>query len=107
MYICKNKNCRIKFIRLMLQLWILNPTDGGLEREKLEEIKEGGLMHHCNLFDTEVTHKIAIAFLPGLASACVDNTTSSLFKSHGSVSVDNLYYKRDGGFTESLVKLLS
>lgn len=63
------------------------PTDGGIERDKLEEAKEGGPMHHCNLFDTEVTFRIAEAFLPGLASACVDNTTGGLFRTPGSVAV--------------------
>ncbi|KAK1380060.1 TRAF-type domain-containing protein [Heracleum sosnowskyi] len=29
------------------------PTDGCIERDKLEEVKEGGPMHHCNLFDAE------------------------------------------------------
>lgn len=64
------------------------PSDGGIEREKLEEVKEGGPMHHCNLFDAEVTHRIAEAFLPGLSSACVDNTTGGLFKTPGSVAVE-------------------
>lgn len=64
------------------------PTDGGIERDKLEEVKEGGPMHHCNLFDAEVIHKIAEAFLPGLATACVDNTTGGLFKSPASVAVE-------------------
>ncbi|KAL8104603.1 uncharacterized protein LOC141678101 isoform X2 [Apium graveolens] len=64
------------------------PTDGGIERDKLEEAKGGGPMHHCNLFDAEVTHRISEAFLPGLASACVDSTTGGLFKTPGSVAVE-------------------
>lgn len=63
-------------------------NDLGIEREKLEEVKEGGPMYHCNLFDTEVTHKIAQALLPGLASACVDNTMGGIFKTPGSVAVE-------------------
>ncbi|KAJ8754451.1 hypothetical protein K2173_005612 [Erythroxylum novogranatense] len=49
---------------------------------------EGGLTFHCDLYDTELVHKIAQAFLLGLATACVDNTTGGIFKSPGSVAVD-------------------
>ncbi|KAK6923953.1 Small GTPase superfamily, ARF/SAR type [Dillenia turbinata] len=40
--------------------------------ESMEEAKESGPMFSCNLNDTEVGHKIAQNFLPGLATACVD-----------------------------------
>ncbi|KAM7527288.1 hypothetical protein LguiB_030698 [Lonicera macranthoides] len=68
----------------------MNPPviDGNVESEKLEEDKKEGPMYHCELFDTEVIHKIAQAFLPGLASACVDNTTGGIFRSPGSVAVE-------------------
>ncbi|XP_052173900.1 uncharacterized protein LOC127789140 [Diospyros lotus] len=56
--------------------------------EKLEEVKEAGPQFHCDLCDTEIVHKMAQEFLPGLASACVDNTTGGLFRSPASVAVD-------------------
>lgn len=56
--------------------------------EKIEDGKEGGPSIHCDLYDTEIVHKIAQAFLPGLATACVDNTTGDIFKSPASVAVD-------------------
>ncbi|KAK3012973.1 hypothetical protein RJ639_010428 [Escallonia herrerae] len=59
-----------------------------IEVELNESLKEGAPVYHCDLFDTEVAHKIAQALLPGLASACVDNTTGGLFKSPASVAVD-------------------
>lgn len=55
--------------------------------EKLEEKIEEGPSFHCDLFDTEIVHKIAQALLPGLSSATIDNTMG-LFKSPGSVAVD-------------------
>jgi homogentisate solanesyltransferase len=66
------------------------PTiDVDLGPKKIEEDeKEGGPLFHCSLCDTEVIHKLAQMFLPGLASACVDNTTGGLFKTPGSVAVD-------------------
>ncbi|GAU20152.1 hypothetical protein TSUD_352140 [Trifolium subterraneum] len=66
------------------------PTiDVDLGPEKIEEDeKEAGPLFHCTLCDTEVIHKLAQMFLPGLASACVDNTTGGLFKTPGSVAVD-------------------
>ncbi|XP_059646449.1 uncharacterized protein LOC132293127 [Cornus florida] len=63
-------------------------TDVEVKPEKLEEVKEGGPMFHCDLFDTEVVYKIAQVLLPGLASACVDNTTGDLFRTPASVAVD-------------------
>jgi homogentisate solanesyltransferase len=41
----------------------------------------------CDLADTEIVHKIAQVFLPGLATACV-NTTGDVFRSPASVAVD-------------------
>ncbi|GFZ03689.1 TRAF-like superfamily protein [Actinidia rufa] len=66
----------------------LPPIDIEAKPEKLEEAKEAGPSFHCDLSDTEIVHKIAQAFLPGLASACVDNTTGGLFNSPTSVAVD-------------------
>lgn len=84
--------------------------DGKVEPEKLEEAKESGPMFHCELYDTEVIYKIAQAFLPGLASACVDNTTGGLFKSPGSVAVeirkemvDDLNQRSENFVAESVV----
>lgn len=62
--------------------------DDQVKPETLEEEKEEGPSIHCDLVDTEIVHKIAQALLPGLASACVDNTTGGLFKSPASVAVD-------------------
>ncbi|CAI9091055.1 OLC1v1025974C1 [Oldenlandia corymbosa var. corymbosa] len=68
----------------------MDPPATGVEvkPENLEEAKEGRPLFHCDLFDTEIVHKIAEALLPGLASACVDNTIGGLFKTPGSVAVD-------------------
>ncbi|XP_057485345.1 uncharacterized protein LOC130771692 [Actinidia eriantha] len=66
----------------------LPPIDIEVKPEKLEEANEVGPSFHCDLSDTEIVHKIAQAFLPGLASACVDNTTGGLFNSPASVAVD-------------------
>ncbi|MCI05363.1 TRAF-type zinc finger protein, partial [Trifolium medium] len=65
------------------------PTvDVDLSPEKIENEKEGGPMFHCDLHDTEVVHKLAQMFLPGLASACVDHTTGAPFNTPGSVADD-------------------
>jgi len=65
------------------------PTiDVDLGPEKLEDEKQAGPLLHCDLCDTEVIHKLAQMFLPGLASACVDNTSGDLFKTAGSIAVD-------------------
>ncbi|KAK7396819.1 hypothetical protein VNO78_17978 [Psophocarpus tetragonolobus] len=65
------------------------PTiDVDLGPEKLEDEKQGGPLLHCDLCDTEVVHKLAQMFLPGLGSACVDSTSGDLFKTPGSVAVD-------------------
>lgn len=50
-------------------------------------VKEGGPMFHCDNVDTELVHKTAQLLLPGLATACVDNTTG-LFRGPSSVAVD-------------------
>lgn len=54
----------------------------------LEDVLDGGPSFHCDLCDTEIVHKIAQALLPGLASACVDNTMDGLFRTPASVAVD-------------------
>lgn len=65
------------------------PTiDLELVPKKIEAGKEGGPSFQCDLSDTEIVHKIAQVFLPGLATACVDNTTADIFKSPASVAVD-------------------
>ncbi|KAJ7971390.1 TNF receptor-associated factor like [Quillaja saponaria] len=46
-------------------------------------------LFHCDLYDTEVGHKIAQALLPGLATACVDNTTGDIFRNPASVAVES------------------
>ncbi|PON82417.1 TRAF-like [Trema orientale] len=56
--------------------------------EKIEDGKEGVSLFHCNLYDTELVHKIAQAFLPGIATACVDNTSGEIFKTPASVAVE-------------------
>lgn len=66
----------------------LSATDWDLRPEKIEDEKEGSSLFHCDLFDTEVVHKLAQMLLPGLATACVDNTSGDLFKTPGSVSAD-------------------
>ncbi|KAJ1423309.1 Zinc finger, TRAF-type [Sesbania bispinosa] len=66
----------------------LPTTNIDLGHEKIGNEKEGGPLLHCDLCDTELVHKLAQMFLPGLASACVDNTTGDPFKSPGSVAVD-------------------
>ncbi|PSS36279.1 TNF receptor-associated factor like [Actinidia chinensis var. chinensis] len=66
----------------------LPATATEVKPEKFEESKEPGPFFRCGLLDTEVVHKIAQVFLPGLASACVDNTTGGLFRSPASVAVD-------------------
>ncbi|KZV35598.1 hypothetical protein F511_23641 [Dorcoceras hygrometricum] len=68
----------------------MNPPvdDNELEPVKLEEEKEGGPSVHCDLYDTDIVYKIAQELLPGLASACIDNTTGGLLKSPASVAVD-------------------
>ncbi|XP_038989604.1 TNF receptor-associated factor family protein DDB_G0290965 isoform X1 [Phoenix dactylifera] len=50
-------------------------------------VKEGGSLLSCNQFDIELVHQIAKLLLPGLATACVDNTTG-LFKGPASVAVE-------------------
>nr|GEV61483.1 neurofilament heavy polypeptide-like [Tanacetum cinerariifolium] len=55
--------------------------------EKPDE-KKPAKSYDCGLCDTEVVYKIAQELLPGLASACVDNTTGGLFTSAGSVAAD-------------------
>ncbi|KAF9664810.1 hypothetical protein SADUNF_Sadunf16G0056800 [Salix dunnii] len=58
------------------------------ENEKFEDDKEKGLTFHCELYDTEIARKLAQSFLPGLSTACVDNTTGDMFRNPGSVAAD-------------------
>ena len=65
------------------------PTiDVDLGPERIQEEKVGGPVFFCDNCDTEVVHKLAQMFLPGLATACVDNTSGDFFKTPGSVAVD-------------------
>lgn len=61
-------------------------SDIELVPEKVKDAKDGGPAFHCGLSDVELVYKIAEAFLPGLATACVDNTTGDVFRSPGSVA---------------------
>ncbi|KAG8371804.1 hypothetical protein BUALT_Bualt12G0001300 [Buddleja alternifolia] len=65
------------------------PPDDAIELkpEKLEEEKEGGPSFPCDFYDANMAYKIGMAFLPGLASACIDNTTGGLFSTPASVAV--------------------
>lgn len=56
--------------------------------ETIEDVKDEGPSFHCDLCDAELVHKIAEILLPGLATACVDNSTGGLFSSPGSVAAD-------------------
>ncbi|KAI4348823.1 hypothetical protein L6164_009498 [Bauhinia variegata] len=64
----------------------LPTTEVDLGPEKIEDKKE--LPFPCDLCDTEVVHKIAQMFMPGLATACVDNTSGDIFRTPGSVAAD-------------------
>lgn len=63
-------------------------TDVEVNHIKIEEEKEGAPSFRCNLFDSEVVHKIAQILLLGLSTACVDHTTGDLFKGPAIVAVD-------------------
>ncbi|XP_055802250.1 uncharacterized protein LOC129871374 [Solanum dulcamara] len=54
----------------------------------IEEVEEDDALFRCDLFDAEMVQKVADEFLPGLASACIDNTTGGLLNSPASVAVD-------------------
>ncbi|CAH8361961.1 unnamed protein product [Eruca vesicaria subsp. sativa] len=56
--------------------------------DKINNQNQNTLAFHCDLYDTELVHKISQTFLPGLATACVDNTTGDIFRSPGSVAAD-------------------
>ncbi|KAL6522360.1 hypothetical protein OROMI_031632 [Orobanche minor] len=65
------------------------PADNAeLKPVKLEEEKEGGPLFHCDFFDMDIVYRIGQTLLPGLASACIDNTIGGLFKTPASVAVD-------------------
>lgn len=59
-----------------------------LEPEKIDDGKNGGPSFHCDLYDTELVHKIAQGFVPGLATACVDNTSGDIFRTPASVAAE-------------------
>lgn len=62
--------------------------DADLVPRRIESAKEDCPSFECDLSDTEIVHKIAQVFVPGLATACVDNTTGDMFRSPASVAVD-------------------
>lgn len=62
-------------------------TDIDLKPEKID-VKEEGPKFHCELSDKEMVHKIALALLEGLSTACVDMTTGDIFRSPGTVVAD-------------------
>ena len=64
----------------------LPANDVELVPEKTE--KEGCPALRSDLAKTEIVHMIAQVFLPGLATACVDNTTGDVFRSPASIAVD-------------------
>lgn len=66
----------------------LSATNSEHTPEKIEDGKQGVSLFHCDLYDTEIVHKIAQVFLPGIATACVDNTTGDMFKTPASVAGD-------------------
>lgn len=66
----------------------LSATNSEHTPEKIEDGKQGVCLFHCDLYDTEIVHKIAQVFLPGIATACVDNTTGDMFKTPASVAGD-------------------
>lgn len=88
----------------------LPPGDVEVQPEKLENVKEGGQFFECEFVDTEIAHKVAQMFLPGLATACVDNTTGDPFNSPASVAVamkkemvDYLIQRSETFVTESVM----
>ncbi|CAN1306952.1 hypothetical protein LINPERPRIM_LOCUS26942 [Linum perenne] len=58
------------------------------EKETIEDVKEPAPAFPCQLADIELVYKIAQSFLPGLATACVDNTTGGIFRTPGSVAAE-------------------
>ncbi|XP_017608814.2 LOW QUALITY PROTEIN: uncharacterized protein LOC108454758 [Gossypium arboreum] len=66
----------------------LPQNDVELTPDKVKDEKEGGPTFHCDLCDAEIVYTIAQAFLPGLSTACVDNTTGDVFQSPGSVAAE-------------------
>ncbi|GMI71139.1 hypothetical protein like AT3G11950 [Hibiscus trionum] len=63
-------------------------NDVGLTPEKVKDEKEGGPAFYCHLCDAQVVYNIARAFLPGLATACIDNTTGDVFTAPASVAAE-------------------
>ncbi|XP_043708426.1 uncharacterized protein LOC122657702 [Telopea speciosissima] len=56
--------------------------------KKFKELKECDSLFCCDHLDSEVVHKIAQVLLPGLATACIDNTTGDPFNGPASVAID-------------------
>ncbi|KAG2683230.1 hypothetical protein I3760_10G023300 [Carya illinoinensis] len=79
--------------------------------ETIEDEQEGSPLFKCDLYDTEIVHKIALVFILGLATACVDNTTGDMFRSPASVAVDtrkelvDYLSQRSGNFVTEFIIL--
>lgn len=58
-----------------------------LQASEIAEVKDEDASFHCQNCDGEIVHKIAQLLLPGLAAACVDNTTGDPFKTPAAVAV--------------------
>ncbi|XP_042507091.1 uncharacterized protein LOC122083382 isoform X1 [Macadamia integrifolia] len=56
--------------------------------KRFEELKVGVSFFCCDHSDSEVVHKTAQILLPGLATACIDNTTGDPFKGPASVAIE-------------------
>ncbi|KAJ8618358.1 hypothetical protein MRB53_014544 [Persea americana] len=63
-------------------------ADTGEKHQTLEAVMEGDRLFRCNKCDSEIVNKMAEILLPGLATACIDNTTGGLFKSPEMVAID-------------------
>lgn len=65
-----------------------NRTDLPSPPRGSEATRDGGTGFPCGLCDLDQVHKIVQLLLPGLAAACVDNTTGDLFRGPASVAVE-------------------
>ena len=66
----------------------LPTTEKEIVPEKIEDEEIKDPLCHCDLCDAELVHKLAQLLLPGLSTACVDNTTGGIFRTPGSVAAD-------------------
>ncbi|XP_023517495.1 uncharacterized protein LOC111781244 [Cucurbita pepo subsp. pepo] len=63
-------------------------TDKEVVLEKIEDEEINEPLIHCELCDAELVHKLAQVLLPGLSTACVDNTSGDIFRTPGSVAAE-------------------